>query len=111
MTEAIIAAVVAGAISVALEVVPGLRGLWDKLNTDYKALVVFVLCLLLPPLFVGASCLGLDIGVGAVCPDPANAQMWFDALRLGFFAYLGSQVTFEVISLPMSKRVAAEPAG
>lgn len=111
MTEEIIAVVVAGAISVALEVVPGLRGLWDRLATDSKALVVFLLCLLLPPVFVGAACLGVDVGAGAVCPDPANAQMWFDALKLGVFAYLGSQVAFEFLSLPMGKRIAAEPAG
>lgn len=112
MNEEIIAVVVAGAVSVALEVVPGLRGLWGRVASDTKALVVFLACLLLPPLFVGASCLGVDVGAGAVCPNPADAQMWFDAVKLGVFAYLGSQGTFEFLSLPARQRVSApEPAG
>lgn len=90
MDKVVIATVVASFISLALEVVPGLADLWDKVEGKAKAAVVLLLCLAVPFLASGGACFGIDAGLGASCP--ASPQDVFDALLLGFAAFSASQL-------------------
>jgi drug/metabolite transporter (DMT)-like permease len=105
LTDVAIAGLVAAFLSLVLEVVPGVADLWEKVDKKYKSLVVLVVSLLVPPAIVGLSCLGVDVGFGSVCPDPANPQLWVDAVLLGLAAFFASQVTFEYASASLGARV------
>jgi hypothetical protein len=105
MQPDIIAGVVAGAISIALEVVPGLREVWQGVGRRWKPAVVLALSLGVPLVATWAACRGIDIGLGALCQDPGSPQVWVDAVRLGFVAFLASQVTFHAVSEPLGRRM------
>lgn len=92
-----IVATAAAALSIALEVVPGLRDLWQRLPGEWRALTVLILCLGIPVAATGAACLGVDLRLGATCPDPTDPQLWADAVLTGLSAYLGSQISFEAL--------------
>ena len=107
MNAEIVAAVVAGAVSVACEVIPGLSDLWNGVGKKWKPAIVLGLSLAVPVAAIGVRCLGIDLGLGAACPDPASAQMWVDALRLGLVAFLASQAAFQLVGAPLGERVHA----
>jgi len=108
MNEELIIAVVASAISIALEVVPGLRNWWDKIpNKQVKSLVVFLACLVIPLGAVGLKCLGVDVGLGAACPNPADPQLWVNALVLGLTAFLSASASYKYIGQPLGDRIKA----
>lgn len=90
LDKVLVAGAVAACLSLVLEVVPGLADLWEKANSKVKALVVFGACLGLPLIALAASCVGLDIGFGAVCPT--GVQDVYDALIVGAAAFASSQV-------------------
>ena len=88
--------IVTAALSLALEIIPGFTDLWEGVAKKYKPLVVFVACLLIPLIIIGVSCLGVDLGFGAVCPNPADSQMWVNGVLLGLMAFAASQGTYAV---------------
>jgi drug/metabolite transporter (DMT)-like permease len=100
-----IAGLVAAFLSLVLEVVPGVSDLWEKVDKKYKSLIILVVSLIVPPALVGVSCLGVDLGFGQICPNPADPQMWFNAVLLGLGAFFASQVTFEYASASLGARV------
>jgi len=104
-TSEAVAAFVAAFLSLALEVIPGLRDLWDGVATKYKPLVVLGLSLLVPVGAVGLACGGVDIGLGATCANPADAQLWIGAVKIGFAAFIASQVTFRYVGANLADRL------
>jgi len=105
LTAEIIAAVMAGIISLALEVVPGLAEKWQTVGDTWKRLVFLVGCLLIPLALVGLGCAGITLGVK---PPVCGKDGVVMAIRLGFVAYFASQVTYTVVSKAVrAKRVAS----
>ena len=105
LTAEIIAAVLAGIISLALEVVPGLAEKWQTVGDTWKRLVFLVGCLLIPLALVGLGCAGITLGVK---PPVCGKDGVVMAIRLGFVAYFASQVTYTVVSKAVrAKRVAS----
>lgn len=107
MSSELIAGFVAAAISLALEVVPGLRDLWGGVASKYKPLVVLALCLVVPLVGIALACARIDIGLGAVCPPVSDAgQAIAGALELGVVAFVSSQVVHSQIGsgLAISRR-------
>jgi len=105
LSAEIIAAVMAGIISLALEVVPGLAQKWQTVGDTWKRLVFLVGCLLIPLALVGLGCAGITLGVK---PPACGKDGVVMAIRLGFVAYFASQVTYTVISKAVrAKRVEA----
>lgn len=94
LTAEIIAAVLAGIMSLALEVVPGLAERWQTVSATWKRLIFLVGCLVIPLALVGLGCLGLSLGVKAPACGKDGVVM---AIRLGFVAYFASQATYAVI--------------
>jgi len=103
MTPEFVAAAVASAISLALEIVPGLRQVWEKVATQWKPLIVFVLCFAIPYGLSYLACAGVYLGGGAVCP--ADAQSHADLIMLGILAFVSSQATFAAIGQSLSERL------
>lgn len=105
MEANVVAAVVAGVISLALEIVPGLRDVWQGgVSFRYKPLVVFGLCLAVPLLALAASCAGLDLGTGAVCPADLS-QGVLDALLTGVFASAGAFSSYTFVGNKQSQAI------
>jgi len=105
LSAEIITAVMAGIISLALEVVPGLAQKWQTFGDTWKRLVFLVGCLLIPLALVGLGCAGITLGVK---PPACGKDGVVMAIRLGFVAYFASQVTYTVISKAVrAKRVEA----
>jgi len=100
LTAGIIAAVMAGIISLALEVVPGLAEKWQTVGDTWKRLVFLVGCLLIPLALVGLGCAGISLGARAPGCDKAGVVM---AIRLGFVAYVASQLTYVVVGKPVRR--------
>jgi len=94
LSAEVVAAVVAAAISVLLEVVPGLAKMWDGVAPEYKRLAWLVGCLAVPLVILGAGCVALDLGVVAPTCDKQGAV---EALKVGFAAYFAGQATFAVV--------------
>ncbi|HUW45514.1 MAG TPA: hypothetical protein VMW50_06930 [Dehalococcoidia bacterium] len=101
LTAGIIAAVMAGIISLLLEVVPGLAKKWETVEDTWKRLVFLVGCLVIPLALVGLGCLGLSLGVK---PPVCGKDGVVMAIRLGFLAYYISQGTYAMISKALRMR-------
>jgi len=102
LTAEVIAAVLAGLISVLLEVVPGLAAKWEKIDSTYKRLAWLIGCLVIPLAVLGAGCLGLDLGVIAPACDQQGA---IEALKIGFAAYFAGQATYTVVGQAIRKKL------
>lgn len=108
LNDVIVYSIAMTALGLSLEIIPGLNDLWLKVEKKWKPLVVAGLCFVIPFAFVGASCLGVDVGFGNICPDPKSPQMWFEAGMLGVFAYLSSQGGFAAFSAQLGERMKEE---
>ena len=105
LTAEIIAAVMAGIISLMLEVVPGLAEKWQTVGDTWKRLVFLVGCLLIPLALVGLGCAGITLGVK---PPVCGKDGVVMAIRLGFVAYFASQAVYTVIGkAARAKRIEA----
>ena len=105
LSAEIIAAVMAGIISLMLEVVPGLAEKWQTVGDTWKRLVFLVGCLLIPLALVGLGCAGITLGVK---PPVCGKDGVVMAIRLGFVAYFASQAVYTVIGkAARAKRVEA----
>lgn len=94
LTSEIIAAVLAGIMSLALEVVPGLAERWQTVSGTWKRLVFLVGCLVIPLALVGLGCVGITVGVK---PPACGKDGVVMAIRLGFVAYFASQAVYAVV--------------
>ena len=69
MTAEQIVAVASFVVSVLLLILPGIAGWWDALAGDLKARYAIAMCFGLALLVTALSCFGIDLGVGATCPE------------------------------------------
>ena len=89
MTAEWIALVVGAIVSVALEVVPGLKEKWT--NWEWKRMSLFVLFIGVPLVSVMLICLaGFELPFVVDC----SQQGYLDAIVLGFVAFISNQGTF-----------------
>ena len=93
MTQETIALVVGGIVSVALEIVPGLRDLWSKWEWRRVTLLGLFLA-------VSLGAWALVCAAGLVLPGTylCTTQGAFDAAVLGLMAFAGSQTMYLVIT-------------
>lgn len=93
MTRETIALVVGGVVSVALEIVPGLRDLWSK--WEWRRVTLLGLFLAVP---LGAWALVCAAGLSLPGTYDCTTQGAFDAAILGLVAFAGSQTAYLVIT-------------
>ncbi len=95
LTSTGIAAVAGIAISFGLETVPALKTAWDKVDPNYRRLILLGLFLAAPFAILGLSCTGAQF-VTAPCPSGAfrGLPFYYSNLWLGFTAFAGSQFGF-----------------
>ncbi len=101
MSQELIQGAVLVLFSLALEVVPGLRGLWARVSPDNRQTYLFGIYLGLPLLALGAAALSVDVGLGIALPvaDASFvAQYIFDLEVVAVAAYMFSQATYPVVS-------------
>ena len=93
MTQETIALVVGGIVSVALEIIPGLRDFWSK--WEWRRVSLLGLFLAVPIVAWSLVCTaGLSLPGTYTC----TTQGAFDAAILGLVAFAGSQTTYLVIT-------------
>lgn len=93
MTQETIALVVGGIVSVALEIVPGLRDLWSKWK--WRRVSLLGLFLAVP---LGAWVLVCAAGLVLPGAYDCTTQGVFDAAILGLVAFTGSQTAYLVVT-------------
>lgn len=92
MTTGLIAMVVGGLVSLALEVIPGLKDKWA--NWEWKPLSLLVGFLGVPVAIVALVC-SFGITLPEISLDCVNlSQTYVNAILLGFISFLGNQGTF-----------------
>lgn len=96
MSPELIAALAGAILSLVLELFPFLQALWDKVNYEYKPLIMFVLCLATPFALAGLACADVANVYGATCPTVTRE--WYELATLGFLAFLANQATFKYVS-------------
>jgi len=103
METALISASIGYAISVLLETFPKLKELWAAFG--YKQVALLVVFLAAPFAIYGLSCAGLDFTKEVVCPPDAfaSAKFYFDALKVGALAFVGSQIGWGTVSRGLSE--------
>jgi hypothetical protein len=88
LTPELIAGVVAAAIALALDVVPGLSPRWEALPQEVKRFAWLIGCFLVGLVPWVLKCLAdIEFGVAVVC----TPEGLLDVLRIGFLAYFASQ--------------------
>ena len=93
MTQEMIALVVGGIVSVALEIIPGLKKVWS--DWEYRRLSLLGLFVLVPLVAWMLSCsAGLSLPGTYYCTN----QGLFDLLIMGIVAFAGSQTTYFLAS-------------
>lgn len=96
LTPELIVAVVAAAIALALDVIPGLSAKWEDLPKEVKRLTWLVACLLVGLFPWVLTCLlEIPFWVVVVC----TAEGLLDVLGLGMLAYFASQSTHGLVEL------------
>ena len=106
MSAEVIAAVVAGFLAIVLEVIPGLSEWWnDSISDRWKPALVLSLSLSVPLVATAVACLGIDLGLQAMCHDSQDPQLWVDSLRLGIIAFLAAQATYQTLARPLGEKV------
>ena len=105
LTPQLVASLVAMIIARALDISPGLKGLWDKLSSEVKLIVIVLLCFGLPFGAMGLACAGILIGVAVSCPAGATAaQTIFNTLLLGFAAFVMATGNHELYQIKEANR-------
>jgi hypothetical protein len=94
LTPQIVVSVVAGAVSLALEIVPGLKERWERLPAEAKRFAWLVGCLLVGLAPWALGCLGQTLNVDltglaivATCQVDTLAQ----GMQVAFLAYFAAQ--------------------
>lgn len=98
LTPELIVAVVAAAIALALDVIPGLSAKWEELPKEVKRLTWLVACLLVglaPWVLTCVLKIALQDGFIVVC----TPEGLLDVLGLGMLAYFASQSTHGLVEL------------
>jgi hypothetical protein len=102
-TAELIVAVVSAAISLALDVVPGLAERWEALPKEAKRFAWLIGCLVVGLVPWLMACVGIQFWVIVGCTVIGLAE----SLELGFLAYFASQAThglfkagYEIIVAP-----------
>jgi len=91
MTNQIIVVLVGALVSLALEIVPGLKDVWS--DWQWKPLTLFVGFLLIPVIVWALVCYGgINVGLDVTC----GVQGLLQGLWLGFIAFLGNQAGYSV---------------
>ena len=98
MTSEGIAALIGAASSWAIEFIPPVKAVVDKLGKWKRA--AFVLVFIGVPVGLSAlACAGVDLGLGATCPS--GLQGYVDAAILGIIAFGASQAQHAVVNKPL----------
>ena len=91
MSTELLVVLVGALVSLALEIIPGLKDVWSA--WAWKPLTLFVGFLIVPALVWALVCYGgIDIGLEVVC----GVQGLLQGLWLGFVAFLGNQAGYTV---------------
>ena len=106
-TPEFIVAVVAAAISLALDVVPGLKERWEALPKEVKRFAWLIGCLTVGLVPWALACFGIPFWVMVACTAAGLAQR----LELGFTAYFVSQSTHGLFKAGYKIAVAPESPG
>ncbi len=90
-----IAAIVGIVASFGLETIPVLKTYWDKVDPNYRRLILLGLFLVAPFAVLGLSCTGAQF-VTTPCPSGAfvGLPFYYSNLWLGITAFAGSQFGF-----------------
>lgn len=89
MTQEMLALVVGGIVSVALEIIPGLKKFWS--DWEYRRLSLLGLFVLVP---LGAWLLSCPAGLSLPGTYYCTNQGVFDLLIMGLVAFAGSQTAY-----------------
>jgi hypothetical protein len=92
---AAVSAIAGGALSGALELIPGVRQWWEKRSAEVKSAIVCGLCIGTPFVVSGLACGNVDVGLGATCLAYGNVQQnIFDLLFIGGSAFVGANASY-----------------
>jgi len=98
-------AVVFFALTFMLELIPGLRALWDKVSGEWKPLTLLLLAIMIVAATLGLQCAGIDTGGPIACPVEGQWAQTIFTLILGIIAWTFSQMTFPTMQGPLGDRV------
>jgi hypothetical protein len=94
LTAELVVSVVAGAVALVLEVVPGLKRRWEALPAEVKRFVWLVGCLLVGAAPWALGCLGgvlgLDLGALRIV-GTCEVNTLAEGMQVAFLAYFASQ--------------------
>lgn len=79
-------------ISLILDTIPPVSDWWaSEVSKRWKPTVLLVVCEVIAFAAQLGACTGIDLGLGATCADPNNAQTWVKTALIGGFAWVMSQ--------------------
>lgn|SRR5574341_603862 len=94
---AVYAALIGAIVATALEVVPGLAGIWARFK--FKPLVLFILCTGVPVTIAVLGCYyGVQVGVAYICSPEGEVHTVIIAIIQGLLVFTSSQFTYMAIS-------------
>lgn len=93
------------ALTFLVELIPPLRKQWDKIQGEWKPLVLLVTAIVLVAAATGLACLGIDTGSGIVCPERSFVGQFVVSALLGLVVWTASQMTFPSMQAAVADRV------
>ena len=106
MTTELLAVLVGALVSLALEIIPGLKEVWS--GWRWKPLTLFGGFLVIPMIIWALVCYGdIDVGFAVVC----GVQGLLQSLWLGFIGFLGNQTGYSVGARTTPNAVARNGVG
>ena len=91
LTTEFVVVLVGALVSLALEIIPGLKDVWSEWK--WKPLTLFVGFLVVPVIVWALVCYGgINVGLEVIC----GVQGLLQGLWLGFVAFLGNQAGYTV---------------
>lgn len=108
ITSEAVSAFLIGAISLALELIPGLSALWGSVSTKWKPLAFLALCAVVAFGFPQLACYGITLGADATCPAGDVAGYVNNAILVTVAAWITVSAAFGFVQDPLGKRVKAK---